>query len=171
MLPMNQPPPHEIHLPPSTSIPCPVTKTLSLLANQTAQPATSSGVHSRPIGTFPINLLFTSSGSSPRSTPVKCPKRAVAPNNGRIPFTLIPKGAYSAARPFVAFKTAALEALYQTRPPRGRWAPMEAMFMMEVGLDFEGEKVVRREAMEWNMLLTLTFMTRSNSASVTSMVG
>ena len=38
---------------------------------------------------------------------------------------------YSAASPLVAFATAALLALYQTRPGRGRVAPMEAMFIME----------------------------------------
>jgi len=38
---------------------------------------------------------------------------------------------YSAARPLVAFATAALLALYQTRPGLGRVAPIEAMLIME----------------------------------------
>jgi hypothetical protein len=39
-------------------------------------------------------------------------------------------GPYSAARPFVALLTAALLELYQTRPGRGRVAPVEAMLIM-----------------------------------------
>lgn len=38
---------------------------------------------------------------------------------------------YSAASPLVAFATAALLALYQTRPGRGRVAPMLAMLIIE----------------------------------------
>lgn len=38
---------------------------------------------------------------------------------------------YSAASPFVQFATAALLALYQTSPGRGRVAPMLAMLIME----------------------------------------
>lgn len=46
--------------------------------------------------------------------------------SGQIELTRMFLSPYSAARPLVAFVTAALLALYHTRPGRGRVAPMDA---------------------------------------------
>src|SRR2546430_1368004 len=96
--------------------------------------------------------------------------KAVSDNSGHTAFTLIWFGPYSAASPFVAFATAPFDALYHTKPGRGRVAPMLAILMMEPP-DPCLMMVGTVAPIEWKMDLTLTFITRRNSASVTSSVG
>ena len=57
--------------------------------------------------------------------------KPVLQSNGQTLLTLIFFSPYSAARPLVAFATAALLALYQTSPGRGLVAPMDAMLIIE----------------------------------------
>lgn len=57
--------------------------------------------------------------------------KPVLQRRGQTELTRMFLSPYSAASPFVAFATAALEALYHTSPGRGRVAPIEAMLIIE----------------------------------------
>jgi hypothetical protein len=116
--------------------------------------------------------------------------KPVALSRGQMEFILICFSPYSAARPLVAYHfrllelvinlkvgwkrrtlvTAALLALYHTRPGLGLVAPMEAMLMMEPPSPWLMRFGMKWRA-EWKMLFTFTAKTLSNSSSVTSAVG
>lgn len=158
---------HQIVLPPSTWIVWPVTNAASSLHSQTAAPATSPGVHNLPIGTLPMKFLTF---SSVPSIPVKVEKSPVLPNKGQMALNRICCGPYSAASAFVALDTAPLDALYHTRPGRGRVAPVDDMFRTQPGcLEFMSGG--RKAWVDRKILFTLTLKHFSKSFIVTSRDG
>ncbi len=70
----------------------------------------------------------------------------------------------------MAFQTAPLDALYHTRPGRGRRAPMEQMLRITPGRLSARSFGTKAETLK-KMDLTLTVKQRSKSDSVTSSVG
>lgn len=78
---------------------------------------------SQSLGISPINKM---SGNGRQDA-----YRPVPLRSGKTELIRIFFGPYSAARPLVALATAALLALYHTRPGRGLVAPIEAILIIE----------------------------------------